>query len=154
LEDVEKGIELGPEISKNVADSLMKTINRPLSKESSAKLRSNIKTPSNCQEFVPPKINNEIWRMIPSNAKLQDVKQQQIQQTLGVNLSAMAIITSAILEKKSEMPKEVVTLIVKTAMDAANLLGDQMQQINASRRLDLRRYLNPEYAGICTANVN
>lgn len=72
LADIEKGADLGPEISQNVAESFLKTISRQLSKESKAKLRETLKTPSNCKQFSPPKINNEIWKIIPSQARLQD----------------------------------------------------------------------------------
>lgn len=63
LNDIEMGSDLGPEVSQNVAASFIKTVTRPLSKESKSKLRENIKTRSNCKEFVPPKINNEIMKL-------------------------------------------------------------------------------------------
>lgn len=153
LADIEKGADLGPEISQNVAESFLKTISRQLSKESKAKLRETLKTPLNCKQFSPPKINNEIWKIIPSQARLQDVKQQQSQQALSVGLSALSIITSQVLIRKSEIPNEVVSSIVKLAIDAANVLGDQSQQVNSNRKMDLKRYLNPDYAGICTSQV-
>lgn len=153
LEDIEKGTDLGPEISKPVAESFLKTISRPLSKESKTKLRDNLKTPINCKEFVPPKVNNEIWRIIPSTARLLDVKQQQTQQALGTGLTALAMITNQIIERKAELPKDLVSSIVKIAIDAANCMGDQSQQLNSSRKLDLRKHLNPEYAGICNVQV-
>ncbi|OXA40105.1 hypothetical protein Fcan01_25160 [Folsomia candida] len=153
LEDIEKGNELGPDVSQNVAESFLKTITRPLSKESKTKLRDNLKTPANCKQFAPLKVNNEIWRIIPSHARLQDVKQQQQQQALSTGLTALTMITNQILERKAEIPKEVVSQIVKQSIDAANILGDQVQQLNLTRRLDMRKYLNPEYAGICTSQV-
>ncbi|OXA42976.1 hypothetical protein Fcan01_22260 [Folsomia candida] len=153
LDDVEKGTEPGPEIALNVAQSFLKTVARPLSKESRSKLRDSIKTPSNCKEFATPKVNNEIWKIIPSHARLNDVKQQQTQQALGTGISAMAMITNLILSKKSEIPKEIVSSVVRIAMDAGNILGDQTQQINIARRMDMKKYLNPEYGGICSSEV-
>lgn len=153
LEDIEKGTELGSEISTSVAESFIKTISRPLSKESKLKLRENLKTPSNCKEFVPPKVNNEIWRLIPSQARLLDVKQQQTQQALSTGLTALALITNQIIERKSEVPKDIVSSVVKIAIDAANCIGDQCEQLNSSRKLELKRYLNPEYSGICNIQV-
>ncbi|OXA46376.1 hypothetical protein Fcan01_18896 [Folsomia candida] len=110
LADIEKGADLGPEISQNVAESFLKTIS-PLT------------------------------------------GQQQSQQALSVGLSALSIITSQVLIRKSEIPNEVVSSIVKLAIDAANVLGDQSQQVNSNRKMDLKRYLNPDYAGICTSQV-
>ncbi|OXA56254.1 hypothetical protein Fcan01_08833 [Folsomia candida] len=153
LNDIEMGSDLGPEVSQNVAASFIKTVTRPLSKESKSKLRENIKTRSNCKEFVPPKINNEIWRIIPSNARLADVKQQQIQQAFASGLSALAVITDQVLSRKSEIPKEVVSTVVRLAIDTGNIVGDQAQQLNSTRRFDLKKYLNPEYGGICSSQV-
>ncbi|OXA39203.1 hypothetical protein Fcan01_26050 [Folsomia candida] len=128
LNDIEMGSDLGPEVSQNVAASFIKT-------------------------FVPPKINNEIWRIIPSNARLADVKQQQIQQAFATGLSALAVITDQVLSRKSEIPKEVVSTVVRLAIDTGNILGDQAQQLNSTRRFDLKKYLNPEYGGICSSQV-
>lgn len=153
LEDIEKGTELGPEIAKNVAESFLKTVGRPLSKESESMLKNNLKTPANCKQFAPPKVNNEIWRIIPSHARLLDVKNQQTQQTLGSGLSALAMITNQIIANKAKIPKEVSDSVVKLAVDSANILGNQMQHINTTRRLEMKKYLNPEYAGICTLQV-
>ncbi|OXA40125.1 hypothetical protein Fcan01_25127 [Folsomia candida] len=126
LNDIEMGSDLGPEVSQNVAASIIKTVTLPLSKESKSKLRENIKTPSNCKEFVPPKINNEIMKLFH---RMLD------------------------WPIKSEIPKEVVSTVVRLAIDTGNILGDQAQQLNSTRRFDLKKYLNPEYGGICSSQV-
>lgn len=145
---------MGPEISTKVADSYLKTVQRPLSKESSAKLKANVKIPSNCKNFAPPKINPEIWKIIPSQARLQDIKQQQVQQTLATGLSALAMICNEVISNKQTIPDKIVSSVIKVAMDAANVLGDQTQQLSVTRRLELKRHLNPEYGGICTGKVH
>jgi hypothetical protein len=153
LKDIEKGADLGPEVESKVAESFIKTVLRPLSKESRSKLQEIIKTPSNCKVFVPPKINNEIWKLIPSHARLLDVKQQQTQQAIATGLTALTKIADLVISRKAEIPKDIVNTIVKMAVDTGNILGDQNQQLNTARRLDLKKYLNPEYAGICSSQV-
>lgn len=154
LNDIEKQSDLGPSIMENVAQSFAKTINRPLSKETKAKLREAIKIPENCKDFSAPKINNEIWRIIPSHARLSDVKSQQNQQALGCGMSALALISNMALQHKKDLPKELLAAIIKTSLDASNIMGDQFQQISSSRRMDIKRFLNPEYAGICNAQIS
>ncbi|OXA56451.1 Facilitated trehalose transporter Tret1-2 [Folsomia candida] len=129
LNDIEKQSDLGPSIMENVAQSFAKTINRPLSKETKAKLREAIKIPENCKDFSAPKINNEIWRIIPSHARLSDVKSQQNQQALGCGMSALALISNMALQHKKDLPKELLAAIIKTSLDASNIMGDQFQQI-------------------------
>ncbi len=153
LIDVEKNCDFGPEITASVASSFLKTVNRPLSKESKSKLCEGIKIPTNCKEFASPKVNPEIWKMLPSNAKLSDVKHQQNQQALATGLSAFSIIADLIISKKSEMPKEIVSTVVKLSIDAANILGDQLQQQNFKRKMEIKKYLNSDYAGICSTQI-
>lgn len=74
MQDIERCTDFGPELPQNVADSFVKTVVRTLSKESRANLKDKLKIPSNCKEFIAPKVNQEIWRMLPSHAKLTDVK--------------------------------------------------------------------------------
>jgi hypothetical protein len=38
-------------------------------------------------------------------------------------------------------------------MDGANIMGDQFQGITMNRRMEIKKYLNPDYAGICSAQV-
>lgn len=136
-----------------MAEGFIKTVTRPLTKETKANLRDKIKTPANCKEFVTPKVNQDIWRMLPQQAKINDLKSQQLQQLVSLSLSQFAFIGNEIAKNKDKIPKEVTSLVLQTAIDGSNLLGDQFQSISYSRRLDMKRFLNPEYSGICNAKV-
>ncbi|OXA40087.1 hypothetical protein Fcan01_25114 [Folsomia candida] len=83
-------------------------------------------------------------------AKILDIKQQQIQQSLTLGLSSLALITNTIVNSKESIPKEVLSSVVKQAMDGANILGDHFQAISSRRRFEMKRHLNPEYGGICS----
>ncbi|OXA42979.1 hypothetical protein Fcan01_22263 [Folsomia candida] len=150
LKDIENTTEFGPSLLPNVSSGFAKTAARPLTKESKATLAAKIKVPENCKEFLVPKVNSEIWRLLPSQAKILDINQQQIQQSLTLGLSSLAVITNTIVNSKESIPKEVLSLVVKQAMDGANILGDQFQAISSRRRFEMKRHLNPEYGGICS----
>ncbi len=154
LQDIEKCNDFGPEILSNVAESFIKTAVRPLTKESRAGLKEKMKTPVNCKQFVTPKVNPEIWRLLPPHGKLADVKHQQIQQTLSIGLSTFSVVANLVVSNKDKIPKEVVSSILRNAMDGANIMGDQFQGITMNRRMEIKKYLNPEYAGICSAQIN
>lgn len=153
LQDIEKCNDFGPEILSNVAESFIKTAVRPLTKESRAGLKEKMKTPVNCKQFVTPKVNPEIWRLLPPHGKLADVKHQQIQQTLSIGLSTFSVVANLVVSNKDKIPKEVMSSILRNAMDGANIMGDQFQGITMNRRMEIKKYLNPDYAGICSAQV-
>jgi hypothetical protein len=98
-------------------------------------------------------MNLEIWRTLPSHARLTDVKHQQNQQVLSYGLITLARIADGLVTRKSELSKDLTSTLMKQAIEGANLIGDQFQSINTSRRMEVKRYINPEYANICSAQV-
>jgi len=109
--------------------------------------------PENCKEFSSPKVNPEIWRLLPQQAKIGDLKSQQSQQVLGSTLATFASIASLVAENKETIPKATVSSILQLAIDGSNLVGDQFQSLSALRRNEMKRFLNPDYAGICSTKV-
>jgi hypothetical protein len=144
--------EFGPTLLQNVSYGFSKTAAQPLTKESRTNIRDKIKVPENCKEFIVPRVNTEIWKLLPAQAKIQDIEQQQIQQTLSAGLSSLAYIANNVATNKDKIPKEVVSSIIKQSMDSANLLGDQFQSISTQRRYEMKKFLNPEVSGICSGN--
>lgn len=153
LQDMEKTIDFGPAVMQNVSIGFVKTAVRPLTKETKSNLKERIKIPENCKEFIVPKVNGEIWRLLPAQAKVSDIKQQQNQLVLSQGLSTLTTISNVIASNKQKIPNEVVSSIVKHAMDCANIFGDQFQALSTRRRFEMKRFLNPEYSSICSAQV-
>lgn len=102
---------------------------------------------------MAPKVNNELWRTLPSHARLNDLRNQQLQQSIGMGLSVFATMASSVLSASDIVPKEIRTSLLRSATDGANLLGDQFQSLSTRRRMDLKKFMNPEFAGICSAEV-
>lgn len=138
----------------NVGIGFLKTVSRPLTKESKTSLKEKIKIPENCKEFLVPKVNPEIWKLLPSMAKIQDIKQQQMQEVLSLSLASLTSIANTVATNKDKVPKEVVSSVIKQSLDNANILGDQFQAINSQRRWNMKRHLNPEYVGICSGQFS
>lgn len=148
LKDVAQPESFGPELSSKVADAFSNTTKRPLNKELFSKLRDKIKVPANCKSFQVPKMNPEIWRVLPSQPRLFDVQNQQTQQALSAGLSSFALIAESV-STSPDISQELKNKILRYSIDAANVLGNQMQTVAKQRRFGVRRFLNPEYGGIC-----
>jgi len=153
LKDTEKKAEFGPKLLPYIAVGFQNTVTRPLTKSSAETLKEKIKIPDNCKEFMAPKVNPEIWRNLPTHARLNDVRQQQNQQTLSVALTTLANMSNEIASRKAEIPSDLRNIVLKYAIDGANLLGDQFQSITTSRKLEIRKFISHEYGQICTAPI-
>lgn len=98
-------------------------------------------------------MNSEIWANLNQTARITDIKCQQLQQTLSQGLIALSQIANEVAKASSSIPAEIKANILKIAIDGANLLGDQLQSNNNKRRAEVKRYINPEFHGICSSQV-
>lgn len=152
LVDIEQPLNYGDNLEKSLAEGFIKTVSRPLSKESKEKLKNNIIIPSNCKVISPPKMNPEVWMALPSKSRLSDLQAQQVQQSLSLGIVSFATISNEIA-KLSVLPVELRAKLVKQAMNAANLLGSQFQDLNQSRRIKLKPHLPPDCTSLCNSQV-
>ncbi len=100
-----------------------------------------------------PKMNMEIWNNLPNNARIADLKIQQMQQSISFGLITIATIANE-AAKRSDIPSDFKKSILKIAIDGANVLGDQLQSSNLRRRAEVKRLINPEYNSICSKQVH
>ncbi|CAL8070505.1 unnamed protein product [Orchesella dallaii] len=153
LVDIEQSDELGPAVGPLLAEAYKKTILRPLSKENKEKLKNGLKIPENCAEFRVPKMNAEIWHRLPQRAKMVDLNHQQLQQTLSLGMTVLVKMCDELSRAASQMPKETLTRVLKIGLDGANLMGNQMQDLNQKRKADIKPFLNTDISDICNTKV-
>lgn len=153
LADVEKCQDFGPEVTSFISEAYKKTVERPISKETMERMKNDHKIPSNCKFFQVPKLNPEIWQNLTTKGRLSDLKIQQIQNTLSLNLTFLVEITQEITRNAAKIPRDISTKLLKLALDSANVAGTQMQELNKKRRLEVKPFLSQEYQGICTAKL-
>ncbi len=154
FQDCEKGLDVGPPVHRTVADAYNRTVKRPLSKETIADLTSKMKIPENCQLSVP-KVNAEIWSHLPSKSKISDLNWQSLQQNISYAITNLAVTSNVISGKvgSAEISSPMASQILRANMDAANMLGNAMQQINVKRKSEIKPFLNADFSGICSSSV-
>jgi len=153
LKDVEENVEYGSDLLQPIADGFIKTVSRPLTKETATTLRNQFKIPSNCRGFVVPKMNTELWNNLPTRAKVADLRVQQMQQSLSIGLITIANMANEVAKHAKLVPPELKKTLLRLAIDGANILGDQLQLCSARRRNEIKRLINPEYGSICSKQV-
>ena len=60
------------------------------------------KKPSNCDNVLGPKVNEEIWSKLPANAKRSDIRTSALQDTLVKVSSAIICTTDKLLEHREK----------------------------------------------------
>ncbi|ODM91716.1 hypothetical protein Ocin01_14965 [Orchesella cincta] len=153
LADIEESDELGPAVGPFLAEAYNRTISRPLSKDNAEKLKLGLKIPENCSNFRVPKMNPEMWNNMPQEARIVDLKHQQLQQTLSQGLTVLVKMCDELSQAAAQMPKDVLTKVLKIGLDGANIMGTQMQELNQKRKSEMRPYLNPDIVDICSAKT-
>lgn len=126
---------------------------RPLSKENKERLKQELKIPENCSTFRVPKMNTEIWNRLPQRARMIDIKYQQLQQTLSLGMTVLVKMSDEISKKANLIPKDTLTKVLKIGLDGANLMGNQIQDLNTKRKSEVKQYLNSDFADICNAKI-
>lgn len=154
FQDCEKGLDVGPPVHRTVAEAFNRTVKRPLSKETLTDLTSKMKIPENCQLSVP-KVNTEIWGHLSNKTKICDLNWQSLQHNIAYALTNLAVTSNLISSKvgTTEISTTLASQILRANMDAANMLGYAMQQINNKRKAEIKPFLNADFAGICSSSV-
>lgn len=70
--------EFGPDLHVNVASSFSNLGKTVLSKEKIEELRKPFLTPANCKLLGVPRVNPEIWTVLPQKSKQGDFQSQQM----------------------------------------------------------------------------
>ncbi len=153
LNVLEKPTEFGVDISHQVAEGVNKALTRQLSKDTATKMKENFKVPGNCKSFIIPKMNTEIWNQLPTSARVIDLQHQHTQQGLSFGLIALSNIADKIVSSGCKIDQDAKTNVLKWCIEGTNLIGHQFQDCNMKRKSDVKRFINQEYAGICSSQV-
>jgi hypothetical protein len=76
--------ELGPDLQNDVALSINRLYSQKVSKETLDNLKVKYKIPNNCKWMGVPKINSEIWPLLPQRNRQNDYNQQVNQQSIAL----------------------------------------------------------------------
>ncbi|OXA46908.1 hypothetical protein Fcan01_18355 [Folsomia candida] len=98
-------------------------------------------------------MNPEIWSQLPASARLSDLRFQSHQQALSTALVGLVNIANESAKTQSATPNEATAKVIKMTIENANLLGNEFQELSNKRRAEVRKFMNKEYAAICSAKI-
>ena len=109
--------------------------------------------PANCDNFITPKVNPEIWERLDRQTRGRDLKLSTLQSTTTkvgyVCTKATELLSQARRENKSPDIEQ----LIRMHTDALGLLGHISFEISQRRRDAIRPNLNKEYARLCASHV-
>jgi len=146
--------DYGTEIQADVASSVSRLFQQRQPKESLDKIKAYAKIPSNCKALVTPKINTEIWSLLPQRVRQSDFHQYQtMQQQIGTASVLTAKIAEKLFSSNGSDWKDIRQDLLRTSLDTLTVLGNITQDINLRRKLDIKPNLNKDIASICSSSV-
>ena len=149
LSEISSSLSCSEDTGPLIADSLAELINGKFNADFSVEKRKEIlqkyKKPSNCEKVLVPKINEEIWSKLPSNAKRSDIKMSALQDTLVKVSSAIICSTDKLLEHREKKTIPNYKALINPLLDSVALLGHVCTELSYKRRDALKSFLHQDF---------
>ena len=145
--------EYGEELNSEIAESLRRLSSQKLNKETIDRYKDVYKPPINCKTLGVPRVNKEIWPLLPQKARQGDYSHQQIQQLTSMAAVALSRIAETVYTAGKKIPNEYSRDLLKMSMEASSILGSMNFELNQKRKNEIKPSLNKEFAGICSNQV-
>lgn len=144
--------ELGEPIDPEVAKSITELFQTDKMKAIKEKVKDKFKIPSNCLSLSVPRVNQEIWSLLPAPVKQKDYSIQQHQQLISTASVALAKMTNTLFTTKEPMKQALKEELIRNCMEATSVLAIASEDMNKKRKLEMRPSLNKTYSNICVTS--
>lgn len=141
--------EAGPPVTVKLAELANESFSLDFPPEERKRLLKKFKRPSNCDQVFSPKVNEEIWCKLNTNAKRSDIRLYALQDTLVKATSAIISTTNGLLEHREKRTIPHYKDLITPLTDAVALLGHVNTELSFKRRETMKPFLNPEYRPLC-----
>ena len=126
--------DTGPPIASGLAELVNGKFNAEYSAERRKEILQKYKKPSNCDNVLVPKVNEEIWGKLPANAKRSDIRTSALQDTLVKVSSAIVCTTDKLLEHREKKTIPCYKALLNPLLDSVALLGHVCTELSYKRR--------------------
>ena len=109
------------------------------------------KKPSNCDNVLVPKVNEELWGKLPANAKRSDIRTSALQDTpLKVKVSSAIICTTdKLLEHREKKTIPSYKALINPSLDSVALLGHVCTELSCKGMDALKPFLHQDFRSAC-----
>ena len=132
--------DIGEPIDDNVAQSTAYLMTHQLEQKALDEVAEKYPAPNNCSLIETPKVNPNVWDILPHNTKSRDLKLQRVQKSLTKGLNAYVRTLSS--DEMTEVQQDALALICN-----ANF------ELNCLRKELLKPDLDPRVRHLCKPSV-
>lgn len=151
-QDLEQEEEIGGSINQQLADIVNKRWSTKLIEAKQKEKMDKYPRPGNCEKFVVPRVNAEIWDKLDNKTKHNDLRATTTQKLLAKVGSILSITTDKLLQMRNTDSPEVEQIITMNT-DALALLGHTMCELSTRRRDAIKPNLHKDYSSLCASHV-
>ena len=141
--------DTGPPIASGLAELVNGKFNAEYSVEKRKEILQKYKKPSNCDNVLVPKVNEEIWIKLPANAKRSDIRTSALQDTLVKVSSAIICTSDKLLEHREKKTIPRYKALINPLLDSVALLGHVCTELSYKRRDALKPFLHQDFRPAC-----
>jgi hypothetical protein len=146
--------EFGPALSVRVAESFNKIPTQEVDKDARERIKEELKVPENAKLLGVPRINQEIWMVLPQGTRTTDGQHQALHQHLSRSLVGQARLADELtrLANSGILPNEEIVKLLPLLLNSATELGMAFREINSRRRKEIKE-AHPAIAPLCYSSV-
>ena len=141
----------GEDLHASVAPLIYNGISTAVNKEKVKEVVEKHLCPQNTPNLRVPRVNPQVWRMLPAHAKTKDVQMQKMHMMMVKSVTITAKLFSVIIQQQKKgtiATKSVTPLITDLLRIGSAIYTDFSQQ----RREAVKPYLNDECKELCKPN--
>ena len=157
LDEIVQSMTETEKTDAKILEKLAKIIeNRWLNKLSDGQFKEKTEKylrPANCDNFITPTVNPEIWERLDRQTRGRDLKLSTLQSTTTKVGYICTKATDLLLQARRENKSPDIEQLIRMHTDALGLLGHISFEISQRRRDAIRPNLNKEYATLCASHV-
>ena len=142
---------LNDQIGANINDKVAQVVNTVkcahVSREKNKSVLEKYPTPSNTPNVCTPKINTEIWEVLPSFARMKDVALQRLVTPLVKSI----VISSEMFDRFQDrsVPNTINNRLRSMIADQLRLNKALYTELNQKRRVSVKPHLEKEFKQLC-----
>ena len=157
LDEIVQSMNETEDTDAKISEKLAKIVeNRWLNKLSDGQLKEKTEKylrPANCDNFITPKVNPEIWERPDRQTRRRDLKLSTLQSTTTKVGYICTKATELLLQARRENKSLDIEQLIRMHTDALGLSGHISFEISQRRWDAIRPNLNKEYATLCASHV-
>ena len=107
--------------------------------------------PKNCEILSVPKVNKEIWRLLPASARNSDIAIQKPQTLIAHAIVPIVRVVEVLIKADPQGDNEETNETVNRLMEAISMMAMANDDLNHVRRNSIKPNLNADFRSLCSS---